>query len=92
MISFLPELSVWLALSENQPAIGEQVLTVSKAWGVYDPWLNDPRLEFHPEPRGLDVGFLKRRRGLRSDATLVTFDKALFDLARNEGHAAVVPA
>jgi len=72
--------------------------------------LNDPRVQFHPEPRGLDASFREataRFAGLpatkaigdcyllafakQSEAALVTFDKALFELARKEGHSAVVP-
>ena len=94
MISFFPDLNVWLALSvsghrhnaeawnwlnllprdrslifsrytqvglprllTNRSAMGEQTLTLRRAWGVYDRWLTDPRVEFYPEPRGLDDGF-----------------------------------
>ena len=94
MISFFPDLNVWLALSvaghthspdawrwlnltprdtrlifsrytqigllrllTSPVAMGEQTLTLRKAWGVYDDWLNDPRVEFFPEPRGLETGF-----------------------------------
>jgi predicted nucleic acid-binding protein len=28
-----------------------------KAWGIYDRWLEDPRVEFYPEPRNLDAAF-----------------------------------
>lgn len=34
--------------------MGEQILTLQKAWRVYDRWLEDPRVEFYPEPRGMD--------------------------------------
>ena len=37
--------------------MGEQTLTLRKAWGVYERWLSDPRVEFYPEPRGLDAAF-----------------------------------
>ena len=37
--------------------MGEQTLTLRKAWSVYDRWLADPRVEFYPEPRGIDEGF-----------------------------------
>ncbi len=94
MISFFPDLNVWLALCvaghrhnsdawnwlsplprearlifsrythvgllrllTNRSVMGERTLTLRKAWGVYDRWLNDPRVEFYPEPRGLDAGF-----------------------------------
>ena len=46
-----------LRLLTNQAAMGNQTLTLRTAWGVYDRWLDDPRVEFYPEPRGLDAGF-----------------------------------
>jgi toxin-antitoxin system PIN domain toxin len=46
-----------LRLLTNQSAMDQQTLTLRKAWAVYDRWLNDPRVEFYPEPRGLDAGF-----------------------------------
>jgi len=46
-----------LRLLTNQSAMGRQTLTLRKAWGVYDRWLNDLRVEFYPEPRGLEAGF-----------------------------------
>jgi toxin-antitoxin system PIN domain toxin len=48
---------VLLRLLTNSSVMGEQILTLSKAWNVYDRWLEDPRVEFHPEPRGLDLVF-----------------------------------
>ena len=39
--------------------MGEQTLTLRKAWSVYDRWLADPRVDFYPEPR--DVGEEFRR-------------------------------
>jgi toxin-antitoxin system PIN domain toxin len=94
MISFFPDLNVWVALSvaghshnveawnwlgllprevrlifsrytqvgllrllTNASVMGEQTLTLKKAWGVYERWLSDPRVEFYPEPRGLDAAF-----------------------------------
>jgi toxin-antitoxin system PIN domain toxin len=147
MISFFPDLNVWLALSvgghrhnteawrwlnsvhpavklifsrytqvgllrllTNQAAMDEQTLTLRKAWDVYDRWLNDPRVEFYPEPRGLEAGFREatapfaRKAASKwvgdcyllayakhSHAALVTFDKALYDLADKEGYSAVIP-
>ena len=147
MISFFPDLNVWLALSvaghvhnadawnwlnilprearlifsrythigllrllTNQSAMGEQTLTLRKAWGVYDRWLNDPRVQFYPEPRGLDAGFRETTASFggqrasksvgdcyllafakHSHAALVTFDKALYDLAGKQSHTAVIP-
>jgi toxin-antitoxin system PIN domain toxin len=94
MISFFPDLNVWIALSvaghshnneawnwlrllpkemrlifsrytqvgllrllTNESAMGEQTLTLKKAWAVYERWLGDPRVAFYPEPRGLDAAF-----------------------------------
>jgi len=37
--------------------MGEQTLTLRKAWAVYDKWLEDPRVEIYPEPRGIDTEF-----------------------------------
>jgi hypothetical protein len=34
-------------------------MTLSKAWGVDDKWLEDPRVKFSPEPRNLDAAFRK---------------------------------
>src|SRR5689334_19591932 len=148
MISFFPDLNIWLALSiaghshsteawnwlglltsearlifarytqvgllrilTNQAAMGQQTLTLQKAWEVYERWLDDPRIEFYREPRGLDAAFREATAPFaakpaskwvgdcyllafakQSDAALVTFDKALLELARKRGYAAIVPA
>lgn len=34
--------------------MGAETLTLRQAWTVYDRWLEDPRVEFYPEPRGVD--------------------------------------
>jgi toxin-antitoxin system PIN domain toxin len=94
MISYFPDLNVWLALSvsghphsarawqwldgvpdgtrlffsrytqigllrllTNASVMGEQTITLKKAWSVYDRWLEDFRVDFHPEPRGTDAVF-----------------------------------
>ena len=46
-----------LRLLTNISIMGDQTLTLRKAWGVYDRWLEDPRVEFYPEPRNLDAAF-----------------------------------
>lgn len=46
-----------LRLLTNSSVMGEQTLTLRRAWGVYDRWLEDPRVEFYPEPRNLDTAF-----------------------------------
>src|SRR5690348_13520074 len=94
MISFFPDLNVWLALSDpehahsqaswlwlskqpegarlifsrytqlgllrllsNAAVMGPAVFTVRQAWRVYDKWIEDPRIEFQPEPRGFEAAF-----------------------------------
>jgi predicted nucleic acid-binding protein len=99
-----------LRLLTNQSAMGAQTLTLRKAWGVYDRWLKDPRVEFYPEPRGLEAG-LRGATALfagkaaskwigdcyllayakHSDATLATFDRALYAFAGRQGYPAVIP-
>jgi toxin-antitoxin system PIN domain toxin len=46
-----------LRLLTNIAVMGDATLTLSKAWAVYDQWLEDPRVEFHPEPRNIDHAF-----------------------------------
>ena len=46
-----------LRLLTSQAVMGDRTLTVRQAWIVYDRWLRDPRVEFYPEPRGLDAAF-----------------------------------
>jgi toxin-antitoxin system PIN domain toxin len=99
-----------LRLLTNPAAMGEQTLTLRKAWGVYDQWLNDPRVEFYPEPRGIDAGFREAMAPFagkaaskwvgdcyllayakHTHAALVTFDRALYDLAIKQNCPAVIP-
>ncbi len=100
-----------LRLLTNPAVMGDQTLILRKAWGVYDRWLEDPRVEFYPEPRSVDAGLrqalepfaakaaskwvgdcwlLAFARG--TQAALVTFDRALYEFARKQGHDAVIPA
>jgi toxin-antitoxin system PIN domain toxin len=46
-----------LRLLTNQAVMNHAVLTLGEAWDVYDDWLLDPRVQFHPEPHGLDLAF-----------------------------------
>jgi len=147
MISFFPDLNVWLALSvrghghsgdawswlraapdearlvfsrytqvgllrllTNRAVMGAETLTLRRAWGVYDRWQEDPRVEFYLERRDIEAIFrdltLRYARlpatklvgdcyvlalAVHSGATLVTFDGGLLELARKEGHRAVMP-
>lgn len=148
MISFFPDLNVWVALSDqshvhsvqawewvhllprearlifsrythigllrlltSEAVMGAATLTLEKAWHAYDTWLSDPRVEFYPEPGGLDSAFREAAAPFaakpasksvgdcyllafskESQATLVTFDRALLAFARKHGYAAVRPA
>jgi toxin-antitoxin system PIN domain toxin len=96
MISFFPDLNVWLALSftehshsgdawrwlnelpegagllfsrytqigllrllTNTAAMGDYAHTIQSAWTIYERWLGDPRVQFHPEPRQIETAFRK---------------------------------
>jgi len=91
--------------------MGDAVLTMGKAWNVYDGWLEDPRVELYPEPRDIEITFRRvtapfaAQRASKAvgdcwllafameiNATLVTFDRALYELCRKQGHTAVIPA
>ena len=100
-----------LRLLTNQSVLGADTITLGGAWAAYQRWLEDPRVEFHPEPAGLDRAFHEAAAphfnkpaskavgdcyllalARQSDAVLVTFDKALFSLARKNHCAAVIPS
>jgi uncharacterized protein len=46
-----------LRLLTNTTVMGDETLTIREAWAVYDRWLQDPRVEFYPEPRHVDLAF-----------------------------------
>jgi len=101
----------FLRLLTNEAVMGDQILALGEAWRTYDRWLEDPRVEFYPEPNGVDSTFRKMTRHLSTQpaskaigdcwllaftagiqATLVTFDRALYSHAKKSGHAAVIPS
>lgn len=148
MISFFPDLNVWLALSfvehvhntaawrwfnelpqdaslffcrftqlgllrllTTSAVIGNYAHSFQSAWAVYDRWLDDPRVHFLSELQTLDSAFRQATASFasqrapkwigdcyllafakQSDATLVTFDRALARLALKQGASALVPA
>ena len=55
-----------LRLLANPAVMGNQVLKLKEAWQVYDRWLEDPRVEFYLEPRGVDSTFRKVTKPLAS--------------------------
>jgi uncharacterized protein len=100
-----------LRLLTNQAVMADQVQTLKAAWQIYDRWLEDPRVEFYLEPRGVASTFRKITKPLAAQpaskaigdcwllafavdiqATLVTFDRALYGHAMKLGHAAVIPS
>jgi toxin-antitoxin system PIN domain toxin len=46
-----------LRLLTNTAAMGDYANTVQGGWDIYDRWLSDPRVQFHPEPRDIDTVF-----------------------------------
>lgn len=46
-----------LRLLTNNAVMGDATLTLGEAWAVYDRWLEDPRVEYYPEPRHVEAGF-----------------------------------
>ena len=99
-----------LRLLTNTAVMSDEALTLGEAWAVYDRWLQDPRVEFYPEPRNAGAEFRLATEPFAaksatkclgdcwllafaeaSRARLVTFDKALHNLARKQGNRAVIP-
>ena len=99
-----------LRLLTNSVVMSDQALTLGNAWGVYDRWLEDPRVDFYPEPRGIEAAFRQATAPFAAltaskwvgdcwllasanelQATLVTFDHALYEFARKQGRSAVIP-
>jgi toxin-antitoxin system PIN domain toxin len=99
-----------LRLLTNGAVMGDETLNLRRAWAVFDRWMEDPRVEFYPDPRNIDAEFRRATApfaskpaskwvgdcwvfasGSANNATLVTFDKALHDFARKQGHPAVIP-
>jgi toxin-antitoxin system PIN domain toxin len=100
-----------LRLLTNEIVMGQETLTVDRAWSVYEGWLDDPRVEFHPEPRHVDTAFRHATAPFSAQraskwigdcyllafakeigATLVTFDRALLNLARKHHYSAIIPS
>jgi len=99
-----------LRLLTNSAVMGAETLTLREAWGVYDRWLEDPRVAFYPEPRDIEAAFRRSTKPFAAkpaskwvgdcwllayaeeiQATLVTFDRALYEFARKQSCAATIP-
>jgi toxin-antitoxin system PIN domain toxin len=46
-----------LRLLTNTAVMGDYAHTIQSGWRIYERWLDDPRVQFHPEPRQLDAAF-----------------------------------
>lgn len=46
-----------LRLLTNTAVMGDETLTLRQAWAVHDRWIQDPRVEYYPEPRDLEAEF-----------------------------------
>ncbi len=57
-----------LRLLTSRAVMGERTLNLRQAWEVYDRWLDDPRVQFHPEPRDLDTAFREIAAPFRSQS------------------------
>jgi len=44
-----------LRLLSNSAVMGAQTATLGEAWELYDRWFEDPRVEFYPEPAGMEA-------------------------------------
>jgi toxin-antitoxin system PIN domain toxin len=53
----------YLRLLTNRNAMGDQVLSQSKAWETFDRLTNDPRVSFLAEPAGIDAHFRRLTQG-----------------------------
>ena len=57
-----------LRLLTTAAVMGDEVMTQPQAWGAYDRWHHDPRVEFVDEPPGIEARFRSLTR-LRQPAT-----------------------
>jgi uncharacterized protein len=46
-----------LRLLSNRAVMGDQTLTLHKAWSVYDRWREETYIDFYPEPRNVEAAF-----------------------------------
>ncbi|HEV2136397.1 MAG TPA: TA system VapC family ribonuclease toxin [Terracidiphilus sp.] len=46
-----------LRLLSNPAVMGDQTLTLGKAWSVYERWLEETYIDFYPEPRNVEAAF-----------------------------------
>ena len=74
--------SGFLRLATNPAVFGDEAVTMSQAWGLYDALLTDERVCYLPEPQGLEPAWRTYTEGethspkVWSDAYLAAFAKA----------------
>jgi len=74
-----------LRLLTNAMVMGQSVLSIDGALGVYDRWREDPRVEFIAEPSGTEHAFRHATGGAgKKAATKVIMDAYLAGLAGSE--------
>jgi len=78
-----------LRLLTNESVMVERTLTLRNAWDVYDRWLKDPRVEFHPEPRGLDAVFRDATASFAGKAASKWIGDCYLLAYANHSHAAL---
>jgi toxin-antitoxin system PIN domain toxin len=79
-----------LRLLTNSKVMGDSVVTIHAAWALYDRWLEDPRVEFTAEPRGIELTLRQTTApyALQS-ATKAVLDSYLIAFAEQEGSSLV---
>lgn len=76
----------FLRLLTNEAIMGEDTLRVSEALGLYDSWMEDPRVEFAPELRGTEALFRHAMAGFsHQSATKAIADSYLVAVAESYG-------
>jgi toxin-antitoxin system PIN domain toxin len=79
-----------LRLLTNTSAMGERLMSLGEAWNTYDEWLLDPRVQFHPEPYGLDRTFREVTAPFsKQPVSKVVGDSYLLAFARQSGASLV---
>jgi uncharacterized protein len=77
-----------LRLLTNSRVMGADTMSQSRAWQVYDKFLQDPRVSFFPEPEQVDANFRQLTRGSHASTNLWT-DAYLAAVAKT-GRLAIV--
>ena len=74
-----------LRLLTNELVMGQSVLSIEEAIGVFDRWREDPRVEFVGEPSGTEKSFRHATAGsAKKSATKVIMDAYLAGFAGSE--------